>query len=112
MIEHACHWPECPNVGDAFMCAPHWALLSREMQTRVRASWQGDAPKSSSSLRVAYDVVLWIDSTFSAKPERDRRGKWERLVRFVRDRDAARGRAAAVDKPPAPRAPVQLRLVP
>jgi hypothetical protein len=112
VTERACNWPECSNVVATFMCAAHWQLLSSDMQKRVRAAWQPADPDAHSNRVLMFDVERWLDATFGAKPERDTRGRWARLVRYVRDRDAARGRAAAVDQVPATRPPVQLRLVP
>jgi hypothetical protein len=110
-----CRWPGCNLEVATFMCEPHWRALPMALQQRIRAGWQAEAPESPASLRVLYELAKWIGEEFGGEAERDRRGRWARLGRYVRDRDAKRGRALVaepVDSPAPRRAAVQLRLVP
>lgn len=107
----ACNFPGCKLEVATFMCEPHWMVLPLALRQRIRNGFDATQPESHASRVVLREIENWIERELGAKPERDNRGRWARLVRYVRDRDASRGRAAAVDNP-APRAPVQLRLVP
>ena len=80
-----CSWPGCAKKVDAWRwgCGPHWRILPIDIRERIDLKMQ-DA---------LYDAQAWILAAFGGEiKEKWDPGKWERLVRFVRDRDESRKR--------------------
>ena len=90
----SCAWPGCTTPAAAW-CKPHYDQLPANIQTALVRSFVKGAAEQSTGYRRAEDEALrWIQVTFDGGPVRERYepAVWERLVRHVRDRDAARAR--------------------
>lgn len=126
MDDHQCLMPGCEKLVDARwpLCRDHHDLLPDKIRMPlVRAYSPGytlaDAPPGL--YRAIAEALAWIQKTFGGKADERDPGAWDRLCRYVRDRDEARAQAAGREyKPiewrpggsaPAPRSPPQLRLV-
>lgn len=87
-----CSWPGCPRKVDGWRwgCGEHWRALPENLRQMVTLEMQGSAQA----------VEAWIRATFGGEiRERWDPGKWERLCRWVRDRDSTRtARRAAEPK--------------
>ena len=116
-VRHAtCSWPSCPQNCDGFelpWCIDHWntlPLMVRDELLRARCE-NLDSPGYQAAQDWAYE---WIVRAFGVSDARDKYdpGRWERLVAFVRERDAARGRPViTTPATPVERKPVQLTLL-
>lgn len=92
-------------------------MLPDEMRKQLQA-WFSIDREGSGYRNVVHRMQAWVLKTFGAQ-DRERRdpGKWERLKRFVRDRDERRARRGLVPEPepekPMPKQTVggHLRLV-
>ena len=85
-------WPGCAKKVDDWRwgCGEHWHILPAGIRERIESKVTG----------AELDAETWIRGTFGADiKERWDRGKWERLVRWVRDRDAARALRTATTVP-------------
>lgn len=88
MSVSGCRWPGCEEHGRRW-CEQHYRMLPHHLRVRIA---QGDDAE-----HVDMEAQAWIRVTFDAgSRERWDPGKWERLVRFVRERDAARARRRAL----------------
>lgn len=80
-----CPWLGCGKHGPKLWCDEHYRMLPHHLRVRIA---QGED--------VTHEAVAWIRATFDGGPrERWDPGKWERLVRMVREKDAARARRRA-----------------
>lgn len=80
-----CSWPGCAKKVDAWRwgCGAHWRILPTSIRDRIER-------KMPDAL---HEAQAWIREAFGGEiKERWDPGKWERLVRFVHDRDAVRVR--------------------
>lgn len=122
MSEHACMWPGCEVAVPAHVwgCDPHWATLPADLKLEIRRTWSvgyhqlEHAPESFVRAHLRFEA--WIRKTFGdeGRHEKYDPGKWERLVAYVRARDAARAARRAVERDTRPAKPARpiLRLVP
>lgn len=80
-----CEFPGCKKKVEDWRwgCSTHWHMLPPNLREKIVAKEPG----------VAYEVQAWVRSTFGAQNRQEYNpGKWETLVRMVRERDAARAR--------------------
>jgi hypothetical protein len=77
-------------------------MLPEDLRSQLNAWWGIDRDGAGYRNTVAR-VHAWVHKTFAAAEERRDPGKWERLRRFVHDRDDARARRRAA--PADPQAP-------
>lgn len=79
-----CKWPGCKSAEHRPWCDEHFRALPGHIRTMIANRWS-EADR---------EALAWIRVTFDADGGRGKwdPGKWERLVRSVRDRDAARAR--------------------
>lgn len=93
------------------MCRTHYEMLPAELRIAVaRAYVPGMTLEEATPglMRALHDITAWIRSTFGAQNESHDPGRWERLVRWVRERDALRAQRRAASAASRPR----LTLVP
>ncbi len=86
----SCVWPECHDdvPPGRYACGPHWKALPGHLKARL---WQLEHVQSTTELGVVtHEVHAWVRAEFQGIAERHDPGRWERLVRGVRERDAAR----------------------
>ncbi len=87
---HTCLWPACETdvPPPRMVCRAHWKLLPGHLRARL---WEVEqSPMTLAIQGVAQQIQAWIAAEFNATPDRHDRGRWERLVRWVRERDEAR----------------------
>jgi hypothetical protein len=88
-----CSWPGCARHVEKWKwgCATHFHMLPVSIQEKITLQMS----------LAAEDAAAWIRRTFGDEiKERWNPGRWETLLRFVRDRDEARvRRRAAVASP-------------
>jgi hypothetical protein len=89
-VTKECSWPGCARKVDDWRwgCGEHYRLLPADIQLAIRGG----------ALNAQQLAEQWIRETFGGEiRERWDPGKWERLVRMIRDKDAIRRarRAAA-----------------
>jgi len=95
-VSHTCHWPRCKREVPPKLwgCREHWAALPAHLRSKIWAAYvEGQEITKTPSLEylaVAEEVQAWIMKEFGADVDRHDPGRWERLVRMVRQRDAAR----------------------
>ena len=97
----SCRWPDC-TVGTAshhIVCDTHWKALPGFLRARI---YQTGTFVDEHEL-LAVDIAAWVRAEFSGVDDRHDRGRWARLVRWVRERDAARAarRLAEASQTPA-----------
>jgi len=101
-----CLWPGCETPASC-CCDVHWKLLPEDIRKDLTRCFDMFGVSRGHHNSIAR-AQAWIKSTFEAQPDRGHDpGTWERLKRWVRDRDERRrARAAAVTEPDMdPRAP-------
>lgn len=96
MTSGVCIWPGC-EVSAPCVCSAHWKQLPGEIREALGRSFSL-FEQSRGYVSAVERARSWIRRTFAGREERIDLGRWERLVRFVRDRDEARRarRAGAV----------------
>lgn len=99
MSGHVCQWPNCGRKVQAgyWGCREHWYTLPQHHQRRIRGTYIAGEQPSNAYANVLYEVLAWIRNEFGGVDDRHDPGRWERLVRWVRDRDATRAKAREVD---------------
>ena len=103
-MSRSCVWPGCKLFApNSICCDEHWKHVRVDIRQRLGGTF--DMFEETPAFRKAVAMLhAWVQATFAADV-RDNRdpGKWERLVRFVRQRDEARrARHQAVEPDPAP----------
>lgn len=95
-MSHACHWPGCDRAVPPAMwgCSQHWFMLPARLQARIWATYVAGQEitktPSRAYLTAAQEVQAWIAKEFGAQPDRHDHGRWDRLKRYVRERDEKR----------------------
>ncbi len=115
MSAHECMWSGCARKvpSDRAMCGEHWRSLPTNIQREIRGAYvPGQTMETWSA---AYRLAIarfqsWFVATFGGVVDKHDPGRWERLVNWVRTRDAARAERRATE--PASSKPSHLRLVP
>lgn len=114
---HPCFMPLCDRTADMkwAICATCFRTLPEDLRFAINRAFSPSMTPDNASpgLRIAINNAhAWVVATFGGVArEKYDPGKWERLVQYVRDRDAARrARREAAGPPPPP--PRHLRLVP
>jgi hypothetical protein len=101
-MSECCHWPSCKiKVSSGFWaCKAHWTALPERLRYQIRATYAGDDTEPSHAYAAAVqDVEAWIAKEFGARADRNDPGRWERLVRTVRERDERRRKVREADNP-------------
>lgn len=81
-----CRWPGCEEHGRRW-CEKHYRALPHHLRVRIA---QGDDPEF-----IDAEALSWIRVTYGGDDRERSHRNWETLVRFVRERDAARARRRA-----------------
>lgn len=92
-MSESCNWPGCKiKVPSGFWaCKAHWAALPERLRYQIRVTYVVDDDEPSRAYAAAVqDVQAWISKEFGATADRHDPGRWERLVRTVRERDERR----------------------
>jgi hypothetical protein len=94
MAARTCLWPGCETPAPC-CCDVHWKLLPDDVRIDLGRSFDMFG-ESRAHLNAIARAQAWIKATFEAQEDRGRDpGKWERLRRWVRERDDRRARRAA-----------------
>lgn len=123
---HPCFMPTCERIAHSqwAVCGSCYRVLPVAMRTAISRAFTPAMTRDDMSpgmRRAINESHAWILETFG-EPDREKYdpGKWERLKRYVRDRDEARAArraaAAAESKPDGEKSALEraphLRLVP
>lgn len=105
-MAHRCHWPGCKREVPPKLwgCGEHWWALPADLRARIWSTYrEGQEITKTPSVDYLYvvaEVDAWIRRTFLGDIKEHDPGRWARLVRFVRDRDAARAARLATEGAP------------
>jgi hypothetical protein len=95
-----CVWPICSTPAEPYtfgapVCGPHWELMPLDLQRQLTA-WYGIDSNGAGYHSTVARLRSWVAATFGGEEDRRDPGKWERLVRFVSERDERRRARALV----------------
>jgi len=68
MLEHTCHWPDCPRAVPErqFMCFAHWMKIPQEFRDAIwrhyRKGQEIDKRPSAAYIQTVKDCMDWIAS--------------------------------------------------
>lgn len=92
-MTNACIWAGCKETSESWGCATHRSLVPksfREQLDRSFAKYDAIDAQPWGFQKVRYELEAWVRKTFAADVREPDPGRWARLVRYVRARDAAR----------------------
>ena len=92
-MNNACRWPNCAaELADHHLvCDEHWSALPGFLRARIYQS----GTFIDEHAAIEQEISGWVHATFSGVDERRDHGRWDRLCRVVRAKDAARAAARA-----------------
>ncbi len=102
-MKHTCHWPGCKRAVPPKLwgCGEHWAMLPQKIKSRIWAAYVAgqeiSKTPSAAYLQAAAEADRWIRENFAGQVKDHDPGRWARLVRWVKERDASRAARRAVD---------------
>lgn len=118
-IGHTCFMPSCERVASSTwpLCGSCTRVLPIKYKDRIARAyapgmtWESASGGMRKEIAAAYS---WVLEAFGNPAEKHDPKRWERLVRWVREKDAARAAARATGEPikkvprcPSPECPCQ-----
>lgn len=119
-MSHNCFMPRCDRPADpAFaVCGACYRVLPEDKRFAITRAFIRDMTVETMTAGMRYvinEASAWMTATFGDEPrEKHDPGRWERLVRYVREKDEARrvrqGKETKLEELD-PKKPPMLRLV-
>lgn len=102
---HPCFMPRCERMASAdwALCGTCWRTLPKTLRDQIaRAYVRGMTVETMTPgmFKVIGHARAWIFQAFGdIRPEKYDPGRWDRLKRYVREKDEARAAARAAGRP-------------